>query len=697
MKRRRKTWQHDFEEISEAQFSLYVKTLGWAIDRFGRDYGEDLNIRIFEQGNPTGHDFYVQLKGSDNIQQYALTKNKYFHYAVDVINLQQWQRFTWPVIFVLWDITQNVGYWLHLQPFIEESLEANPNWLENPRSATKPKRNIRIPSKHIVRSPDIGLLKGVIDAEYEKTSFSRRYFKQLQEQREETLKRTLAPQLGALDISRQHPVLPPKVHQQARITQCQATIAADPSDVEAWLELAEIHYELKELDKALATINRAWELNQKSTRIINVRACILAEYAMAKGEPKSLLHEAITLFDSLREKVTIAGLVDYNIGNCYAGLGEHQKAVEYYNQALSANPKAELAARIWKNRGTSFFHLDNCDEEISSYKQALEQDPNLYQAYTSWAATESHRGNYEHAEELLAKAFRVKPEIELSDYPQLYSLAYVLWRLGKLAEAYRRVNEVLALRPEHKDGLLLKGHLLSELWEADPVYIPSAMSFFKSRLLDDPNDMFTRSELYWIYNSQGYQDDARLILEETVQLEKVPPQLLYRYAMLLEAEQRFPEAISYLEAAYGQSQDHHIVHALARLKEKVGDHHGAIGLYRLALRDVTDPLPILHSIADGLHFLGDYRECVRITSTAIHINPRDEISWTNLIYSLDQLGRGEASLTLVGFVRRLRTSRNIDDETIRTVVERLQSILRTEFGEEFTQTVLPSDASLVAA
>ncbi len=59
--RRRKVWQHDTENISEDQIREYFHRLGWEVERFGKDYGEDLFIRIFEEGAFTGKGFYVFL------------------------------------------------------------------------------------------------------------------------------------------------------------------------------------------------------------------------------------------------------------------------------------------------------------------------------------------------------------------------------------------------------------------------------------------------------------------------------------------------------------------------------------------------------------------------------------------------------------------------------------------------------------
>ena len=65
MKYRRQTWQHIFEDRSEAQLKDTFHSIGWIVERLRHDYGEDLFARPFENGNPTGHDFFIQLKGTD--------------------------------------------------------------------------------------------------------------------------------------------------------------------------------------------------------------------------------------------------------------------------------------------------------------------------------------------------------------------------------------------------------------------------------------------------------------------------------------------------------------------------------------------------------------------------------------------------------------------------------------------------------
>lgn len=480
----------------------------------------------------------------------------------------------------------------------------------------------------------------------------------------------------------------PRAQQQLALAQYQAELNREPSNWRAWIRQAAVYYELEEIEKALVAVNKAWDLCNHDPQVVNSRGCILAEYAIAKGGPRSMLDEAIGLFDSLRDKAAEPASIDYNIGNCYVGLNDHQKAMEHFDQALAAQPKPELAAQIWKNRGSSCFHIGKKEEEIACYEKALELNPNLFEAYASWGASELRYRNFQRARELLEKAFEVDPEREMRNYAQLYSLAYALWRLDDLEEAYRRVNQVLALQPVHQDGLLLKAFLLSQLWRKDSGYVPDAIAFYEAQVMDDPDNAGARNELYLIYNSDECEHDARSVLSKTALSPSAPPQSLYHYAMLLESEDRPFEAVEYLETAYERSKEHHIVHSLGRLKEKTGDYRSAIEFYEMALQEVENPIPILHGIADCYHFLGEYQECVRVLTRAILVDPRDKISWSNLDYALDQLGQDSGFFSVFAFyLAKLRRGDTIEDEEAKAAVDELLSRLRVQFGEEFVLAI----------
>jgi tetratricopeptide (TPR) repeat protein len=634
---KRKTWQHEFEETSELQLRLLLDEPKWLVDRWGRDYGEDLFVRIFEDGARTGHDFYIQLKGTDDVEQYGLQTSDAFSYPVDLTNLRQWHRFTFPVVFVLWDITSKVGYWLHLQPYLNARVEEKPSWLENESGAKNPTRNIHIPCTQILNAEKLDLVRKEIGNEYEKLSLGKQYIEDRQRQRLDAIKDAVQPSLSALFGLASSARLPPHVQRQVEIAHFQAAVVVDPQDLTAWLELNHIFYELGEMDKALAAINKAWELDRSDLQVINARACTLAEYAMATGQSKSMLHEAIELFESIKD-CSNSATAFYNIGNSYSGLEDYENAVKHYDLGLGANPPPGLAAQIWKNRGTAFHFLEDYDEEKTSYREALRLDPGLWEAYASWGGTNAKQGNFAEAINLLEEALRVNPALEANGYPQLYWLAYSLAMFGNFRDAYHRVNQALLIKPGSEDGLALKAQILSELWRDDPLYIESALSFYKARILDNSEDSFARSELYLIYNSEGYTDEARSILEDSVNLDQAPIQLLYQYALLLESEQEIPRAIMYLEKAAEKSQEHHIIHTLARLKKKAGDYQSAITYYNMALRDASVPFAILRDISDCYYFLGDMREAAITLMTSILLGAREPALWRNLDYALTELG-----------------------------------------------------------
>ncbi len=674
MKTRRRTWQHECESRSRDQLQDLLHSSGWVIETFSEDYGEDLYIRIFERGNPTGHDFYIQLKGTDNIKQYVLKKAPFFSYSVDLANLKQWHDFTWPVIFVLWDIEQRLGYWAHMQPLVENHLQVDSHWLENLSQVKEPTRTIRIPIDNILKtSSDIEVLRVLIGNEYDKTKIGRQYFERLHQERVKDFKSDSESGVESSDQSLQ---LPPNVRQQFLIAQHTAAVTKDPSDIAAWLELAHIHYELDEKDKALVAINRAWELEKDDLQIVNARACILAEYAIATGGPKSMLYEAISLFESLRSKMNIA-IIEYNIGNSYAGLSEHHKAIEHFDKALSVNPNLELAAQIWKNRGTAFYHLGNRHEEIRSFQQAITLNPNLWQAYASWAASEIREGDFAQARNLLTKAFQANPNLDSTGYNQIYWLAYTLFILGILNDAYERINQLLSLKPEHENGQLLKAHILSQLWRDNPFYIPKAIAFFKDRIVNNPEDMFSRGELYLIYNSEGYKDEAQFVLEDTINLGSTPPQTLYHYALLLEREQKFTDAIHYLELAYQQNQEHHIVHSLARLNKKIGEYHEAIKYYEMALESVSEPSSILSAMADCYYFLKDYRKCVHILSRIILLGYYEIEFLNNLKLALQELGveTHKISIFIYFITHNMYRKNEISEEEIDAQLDKLSVLV----------------------
>ncbi len=630
MNSRRRVWQHVFEDRSESQLSDAFESIGWVVERLRRDYGEDLYARPFENGHPTGHDFFIQLKGTNDVGQYRLRIGELISYPVELSNLVQWYSYTLPVIIIVWDIVNKVGYWTHIQPFIRSKLGSEPMWLENTSGAKEPTRKIIISAGQIITEGNLDSLKSLIEVEWRKIKQGKSHFEILYQASADPADSTLSPQL------------PPMIRHQLRITELQAYVIVNPNEAKGWLDLASVYYELNNMTEALKAINRAWSINQESAQIRQVRACVLAEFANRNGGPASMYHEALSLFQSNRSG-RIDPMADYNIGNCYSELGQFQKAVDHYDRALSAESEPQQTAQIWTNRGNAIDKIGDTQDAIKSFKNAINSNSSLWNAHASWAALNVRQDNFEEACEHFHDVFHCNPELISSGDNIVYWFAYSLYKIGELKEALLIINQLLAINPTHEEGLLLKAHLLCTLRQGDDSYTPEALAFLRNRLIDDPANMQIRSELHRLYIDQGLEDEHRVLLEETISFENAPPVALYEYAELLEHDERISEAIACLERAATQEVKdahlyHTIVHTLARLKRETRQYSEAITYYEKALKDVSDPLPILEKITECYHFLNDYVSCVVTISRALQLGAAGGSWWNNLRFSLHKLG-----------------------------------------------------------
>jgi len=76
----------------------------------GRDYGEDLLVRIFDNGQATPFAFYVQAKATDQIFKYSSDEIS-FSFPVKRAHIEHWARFREPVLLTLWDAQKDQTYW----------------------------------------------------------------------------------------------------------------------------------------------------------------------------------------------------------------------------------------------------------------------------------------------------------------------------------------------------------------------------------------------------------------------------------------------------------------------------------------------------------------------------------------------------------------------------------------------------------
>ena len=263
-----------------------------------------------------------------------------------------------PVIFIIWDIVNKIGYWTDIQSVIRSKVATDPTWLENKSGAKEPTRKIHVSMDQIISENNLDFLKLVIEAEWRNIEQGKRHFEILYQASVDPNDNTLSFQL------------PPIIKRQLIITELQAFVTANPDKAQGWLDLATIYYNVNNIAEALKAINRGWSLDPENKNIRQERACILAEFAIRNGRPASMLHEAINLFRMTRSDPNDP-MADYNIGNCYSELGQFQEAVNYYDRALTTESEPQKKAQIWTNRGNAIDEIGDTQEAVRSFNNAI--------------------------------------------------------------------------------------------------------------------------------------------------------------------------------------------------------------------------------------------------------------------------------------------------------------------------------------
>ncbi len=80
----------------------------------------------------------------------------------------------------------------------------------------------------------------------------------------------------------------------------------------------------------------------------------------------------LTVYENSSEK-TFAGLAAYQLGMLSIEKGEYQKAVDYFDNALTKKPAAEfIVSSIYEGKGVALEFLGNKEEALTNYAKALE-------------------------------------------------------------------------------------------------------------------------------------------------------------------------------------------------------------------------------------------------------------------------------------------------------------------------------------
>ncbi len=120
------------EDRSEGQLKDRCAEFGWPLDRVNRDLGEDLRVRIYDEGASTGLSFHVQVKSTADSA--ALKRSATLICDLEVKALLHWEVSATLVVLVVWDVKMRTGWWRPI-PEIIKDLDATTKGWRNKKTA----------------------------------------------------------------------------------------------------------------------------------------------------------------------------------------------------------------------------------------------------------------------------------------------------------------------------------------------------------------------------------------------------------------------------------------------------------------------------------------------------------------------------------------------------------------------------------
>ena len=153
------------------------------------------------------------------------------------------------------------------------------------------------------------------------------------------------------------------------ITEISIEIEKDATNPELYYRRANVYFEEKMLDAALADIEQSLVLSADQPLYLFFKGRIL--YAMNKTQDASIAYEkAITIKPDFEE-------AQLKLAELYYIVKEHKKSMDLYNTIL-ANNKSNTTALFFK--GMNFKEIGDTASAIQTFQKTYEIDPNNYDA-----------------------------------------------------------------------------------------------------------------------------------------------------------------------------------------------------------------------------------------------------------------------------------------------------------------------------
>jgi tetratricopeptide (TPR) repeat protein len=271
------------------------------------------------------------------------------------------------------------------------------------------------------------------------------------------------------------------------------------SEDAAMLEnLGEAYTSLQEYDRGIDIYKKLLTVNSRNVKVLS----LLGDLLFQKGELEQALrfYKKIVEIEPASERAHTAFI---NIGIVLDEAQRFDEAIEAYNNALTINPKDDVALY---NLGIAYKHAGKADEALKSWKKSSELNPDNEKPLIARADLLYERGEFDDALEDYGK---IADKWPLLARPQ-FSIASIYQKKGLNDYAKKRYLKVVELGNDNE--LVRKAYLnlamISSQGKKEAGEFNEAVSYVQKALLAQPGDAETLQSLGVVYYRRGSYDKA---------------------------------------------------------------------------------------------------------------------------------------------------------------------------------------------
>ncbi len=255
----------------------------------------------------------------------------------------------------------------------------------------------------------------------------------------------------------------------------------------------------------------------------------------ASSQAVTPIQEIISTFEEAQSlNPQKAVLISKTLGRIYARMGDNQKAIAYYEQAITMGDNSvETVLSV----ADTYLSLKDYEKAVGAYQRVLQVDPQNVQARSNLGYAYAQLGRMDEAIEENLQVLQLTPD----DYITQRNLVLLYRDSGRLDEAIQQAERMIAQTP--KDELGTAYFLLGSLFEASEKPA-EAVGAYEQAVAAEPGLIQAQVALGNSYLKQGRLEDALQTFEAVAQLTPDDYAVHQQLAVIYQQLGRYDEALT---------------------------------------------------------------------------------------------------------------------------------------------------------